>query len=231
MQGQGVMPDIEPSADRAGEAVDQAEREAEAEHGGAGRFALGAEARIEQVRRGREADRRRADDPQLEHVVVPRLGDELPDQSRLRFGHIDERGEQATDHAPHTWEEKQRPYAQAPSGLPLVQHALLAALELVHEGRLSNAQVVQKVCHAPAQLFDVAERGFLREGYAADLVLVDDAPLQVRREDVLSKCGWSPFEGMTFHSSIASTWVNGVQVWDGRRLQGAAAGQRLRYDR
>ncbi|WP_140908513.1 dihydroorotase [Cognatiluteimonas lumbrici] len=137
----------------------------------------------------------------------------------------------ATDHAPHTWEEKQRPYAQAPSGLPLVQHALLAALELVHEGKLTTAQVVQKVSHAPAQLFDVAERGYLREGHFADLVLVDDAPLQVRREDVLSKCGWSPFDGMTFRSRIAATWVNGTQVWDGTRLLGQAAGQRLKFNR
>jgi len=137
----------------------------------------------------------------------------------------------ATDHAPHTWEEKQRPYAQAPSGLPLVQDALLAALELVHEGKLSNAQVVQKVCHAPAQLFDVAERGFLREGYFADLVLVDDVAHTVRREDVLSKCGWTPFEGTTFHSRIAATWVNGIQVWDGKQLLGTAAGHRLRFDR
>src|SRR5690606_5609129 len=114
---------------------------------------------------------------------------------------------------------------------PLVQHALLAALELVHEGRLTTAQVVQKVSHAPAQLFDVAERGFLREGYAADLVLVDDAPLTVRNQDALSKCGWSPFDGMTFHASIAGTWVNGIQVWDGKQLRGTAAGQRLRYDR
>ena len=137
----------------------------------------------------------------------------------------------ATDHAPHTWEEKQRPYAQAPSGLPLVQYALLAALELVHEGRLDTARVVQKVSHAPAQLFDVAERGFLREGYFADLVLIDDAPLTVRREDVLSKCGWSPFEGMTFRSRIASTWVNGRQVWDGTNLVGTPQGQRLRFAR
>ena len=137
----------------------------------------------------------------------------------------------ATDHAPHTWEEKQRPYAQAPSGLPLVQYALLAALELVHEGKLTNAQVVQKVSHAPAQLFDVAERGFLREGYFADLVLIDDTPLTVRREDVLSKCGWSPFEGMTFRSRIASTWVNGRQVWDGTNLVGTPQGQRLRFAR
>ena len=137
----------------------------------------------------------------------------------------------ATDHAPHTWEEKQRPYAQAPSGLPLVQYALLAALELVHEGRLDTARVVQKVSHAPAQLFDVAERGFLREGYFADLVLIDDTPLTVRREDVLSKCGWSPFEGMTFRSRIASTWVNGRQVWDGTNLVGTPHGQRLRFAR
>jgi dihydroorotase len=137
----------------------------------------------------------------------------------------------ATDHAPHTLEEKARPYAQAPSGLPLVQYALNAALELVHEGQLTTAQVVQKFAHAPAQLFDVRERGFLREGYWADLVLIDDTPLTVRREDVLSKCGWSPFEGTTFHSRIASTWVNGVQVWDGARLLGTPQGQRLAFAR
>lgn len=137
----------------------------------------------------------------------------------------------ATDHAPHTLEEKERPYLQAPSGLPLVQFALNAALELVYEGRLTNAQVVQKFAHAPAQLFDVAERGFLREGYHADLVLVDDAPYTVRREDVLSRCGWSPFEGTTFHSRIASTWVNGVLSWDGTRLVGEPVGQRLGFAR
>jgi dihydroorotase len=137
----------------------------------------------------------------------------------------------ATDHAPHTLEEKARPYAQAPSGLPLVQYALNAALELVYEGRLTNAQVVQKFAHAPAQLFDVHERGFLREGYRADLVLIDDTPLTVRREDVLSKCGWSPFEGTTFHSRIASTWVNGTQVWNGSRLLGLPQGQRLEFAR
>jgi dihydroorotase len=137
----------------------------------------------------------------------------------------------ATDHAPHTLEEKGRPYAQAPSGLPLVQYALNAALELVHEGRLTTAQVVQKFAHAPAQLFDVSERGFLREGYWADLVLIEDAPLTVRRQDVLSKCGWSPFEGTTFHSRIASTWINGMQAWDGARLVGTPQGQRLAFAR
>src|SRR5690606_1478763 len=146
----------------------------------------------------------------------------------LRDGRIDVL---ATDHAPHTWEEKQRPYAEAPSGLPLVQHALLAALELVHEGKLTTAQVVQKVSHAPAQLFDVAERGYLREGYFADLVLVDDTAQVVRREDDLSKCGWSPFDGTSFHTRIAATWVNGIQVWNGTNLLGTPAGQRLRFER
>ena len=137
----------------------------------------------------------------------------------------------ATDHAPHTLEEKQKPFLQAPSGLPLVQYALLAAIELVHEKRLDITRVVQKTAHAPAQLFDVKERGYLREGYWADLVLVDDGPLTVRREDVLSKCGWSPFEGRTFRSRIGATWVNGRLVWNGRELIGTPGGQRLEFDR
>ncbi|TWQ55529.1 amidohydrolase family protein [Xanthomonas vasicola] len=137
----------------------------------------------------------------------------------------------ATDHAPHTWEEKHKPYAQAPSGLPLVQYALVAALELVHEGKLPITRIVQKFAHAPAQLFDVEERGFLREGYFADLVMIDNTPFTVKREQVLSKCGWSPFEGTTFRSRIAATWVNGQQVWDGEQLVGSAAGQRLTFDR
>lgn len=137
----------------------------------------------------------------------------------------------ATDHAPHTLEEKMKPYAQAPSGLPLVQYALVAALELVHEGKLSRAQVVKKFAHAPAQLFDVMQRGFLREGYWADLALVEDEPFTVRREDVLSKCGWSPFEGATFRSRVAATWVNGRMVWNGEQLLGTPNGQRLEFDR
>ncbi|HYG05049.1 MAG TPA: dihydroorotase [Stenotrophomonas sp.] len=137
----------------------------------------------------------------------------------------------ATDHAPHTWEEKQKPYAQAPSGLPLVQYALVAALELVHEGKLPVEKIVHKFAHAPALLFNVAERGFLREGYWADLVLVDDGPFTVKREDVLSKCGWSPFEGMTFRSKVGATWVNGRMVWNGEHLVGRPGGQRLTFDR
>ena len=101
----------------------------------------------------------------------------------------------------------------------------------MHEARLTRAQVVQKVAHSPAQLFDVAERGFLREGYFADLVLVEDTPFTVTREQVLSKCGWSPFEGTTFRSRIASTWVNGQLAWDGSRLVGDPAGERLAFAR
>lgn len=138
----------------------------------------------------------------------------------------------ATDHAPHTLEEKQQPYLTAPSGLPLVQEALVAALECVHEGAFGVTRVVEKFAHAPARLFDVAERGFLREGYFADLVLVDpDSPYTVERADVLSKCGWSPFEGTQFRSRVAATWVNGELAWDGKRLVNAPNGQRLEFTR
>ena len=138
----------------------------------------------------------------------------------------------ATDHAPHLLEEKAQPYDKAPSGLPLVQFALQAALQRVFEGELTLERVVEAVSHAPAQLFDVAERGYLREGYAADLVLVDpNKPHMVRRDEVLSKCGWSPFEGETFKSSIAATFVNGQRVWDGRAVDASVRGQRLAFNR
>jgi len=139
----------------------------------------------------------------------------------------------ATDHAPHTLEEKSaQSYFDAPAGLPLVQHALAMALELFHDGVLSLPQLVQKVCHGPAQLFAVRERGFLREGYWADLVLVDlEQPQSVTREQVLYKCGWSPLEGDTLRSSICATVVNGeVKFRDGQFL-GAADGMRLAFDR
>jgi len=137
----------------------------------------------------------------------------------------------ATDHAPHTLQEKDSPYVRAPSGLPLVQFSLNAALECVHEGHFDTATVVQKFAHAPAQLFDVAGRGFLREGYWADLVLVEDAPFTVERGQVLSRCGWSPFEGTTFRSRIASTWVNGELAWDGQQLVGEPHGRRMEFSR
>ncbi|KRA20284.1 MULTISPECIES: dihydroorotase [unclassified Lysobacter] len=175
----------------------------------------------------------RADYAALGHLIKcnPAIKDASDREALIRAVAEDVIDVLATDHAPHTLEEKARPYTSAPSGLPLVQYALNAALELVHEGRLSTAQVVDKFAHAPAKLFDVEGRGFLREGYAADLVLIDDTPFTVRREDVLSKCGWSPFEGRSFHSRIASTWVNGVLAWDGARLVGAANGQRLAFAR
>ena len=91
--------------------------------------------------------------------------------------------------------------------------------------------MVQKFAHAPAQLFDVKERGFLREGYWADLVLVEDTPFTVKREDVLSRCGWSPFEGSSFRSRIASTWVNGELAWDGSKIVGEPTGRRLEFAR
>jgi len=126
----------------------------------------------------------------------------------------------ATDHAPHTVEEKARKYARAPAGLPLVQHALVSLLEHVHKGTLSIEKVVQKTAHAPAELFGVEERGYLREGYHADLVVID--PTQPCSEDlILSKCGWSPFAGVPLRSRVLATWVNGhLRYRDGTLLPG-----------
>lgn len=137
----------------------------------------------------------------------------------------------ATDHAPHTLAEKSQPYRLAPAGIPLVQHALVALLEHVHDGALGLEQLVQKCAHAPAQLFDIADRGFLREGYWADLVLIRYLPWTVERTSLLAKCGWSPFEGHTFRSQVAGTWVNGQHCWDGRACCGQPSGQRLQFSR
>ncbi len=138
----------------------------------------------------------------------------------------------ATDHAPHLAAEKEHPYTRAPSGLPLVQFALQSALEHVFAGRLGLERLVEATSHAPARLFGVQERGFLREGYAADLVLVDPArPCTVQARNVLSKCGWSPFEGETFRASIAATFVNGSLAWDGEKVAPARHGQRLAFER
>jgi len=138
----------------------------------------------------------------------------------------------ATDHAPHTWEEKQLSYEKAPSGLPLVQFVLQCALERWFDGQLPLELIVDKTAHAPAKLFSVRERGFLREGYFADLTLIDTKqPQIVRREDVISKCGWSPFEGYTFRSSIAATWVNGHLAWNAGKLDDSQLGQPLEFAR
>jgi dihydroorotase len=138
----------------------------------------------------------------------------------------------ATDHAPHTIEEKaEESYLTAPSGLPLVQDVLVAALELVHEGKLDLHTVVRGITHNPARRFSVADRGFIREGYHADLVLVDmNGGTDVTREKVLSRCGWSPFEGRRFQSRIDSVWVNGALAFDGIRVIEHGAARRLMFN-
>lgn len=137
-----------------------------------------------------------------------------------------------TDHAPHSLEEKNNSYFKAPSGLPLVQHALPAALELFHDGLLSLETIVEKTSHAVACLFQIKERGFIREGYWADLVLVDlDTPFAVEREDVLYRCGWSPFEGRRFRSRIVTTLVSGQLAYHKGVLDGSVRGMRLEFAR
>jgi dihydroorotase len=138
----------------------------------------------------------------------------------------------ATDHAPHALEEKALPYAKCPSGGPLVQHALVAMLELVHAGVFTLEHVVEKMCHAPARLFAVQERGYVREGFKADLVLVDlNAPWMVAKENLLYKCGWSPFEGTRFRSRVRNTWVNGRMVYADGQVDRGVRGERLSFTR
>ncbi len=138
----------------------------------------------------------------------------------------------ATDHAPHTWEEKQQPYQQAPAGVPLVQHSLLLMLQYVQEGKITIEKVVEKMCHAPAKCFQVAERGFIREGYFADLVLVDmKGATTVNKSNILYKCGWSPFEGHDFPAAIRYTLVNGEVAYEDGRINQQVRGKRLSFDR
>jgi dihydroorotase len=138
----------------------------------------------------------------------------------------------ATDHAPHTLEEKDNTYFKAPSGGPLVQHALSAMLEFYHQGKISLEKVVEKMCHAPAVCFQLEGRGFIRKGYAADLVLVDlDNPWEVSKENILYKCKWSPFEGTTFQSKVTHTWINGHLAYKDGHFDESKKGQRLLFDR
>lgn len=139
----------------------------------------------------------------------------------------------ATDHAPHTLEEKSQKYVKAPSGLPLVQHSLLMLLELVKRGEMNLRTVVRKTSHAPADRFGIVDRGYIREGYWGDLVLVDPhGQTRVDRPDVLYKCGWSPVEGRTFPARIRATWVNGELVYhDGRFTSPRPQGRRIRFAR
>lgn len=135
----------------------------------------------------------------------------------------------ATDHAPHTLEEKQQAYLKAPSGGPLVQHSIQAMFDLHEQGRISLEQIVAKMCHNPAMLFNVKERGYLREGYFADIALVKRQDHAVSKDRLLYKCGWSPFEGHTFRYSIARTFVNGHLAWDGENIVEGPQGKRIEF--
>ncbi len=137
----------------------------------------------------------------------------------------------ATDHAPHTWEEKQGAYANAHAGLPLVQHSLMLMLKYVKEGKLSMEKMVEKMSHAVATCFQIKERGFIREGYHADLVLVKESPYTVSKDTILYKCGWSPLEGITFPYQVNSTFINGRLVYHLGQFDETQKGQRLQFTR
>ncbi len=157
------------------------------------------------------------------------------DQEALLQGLLDDHLDVlATDHAPHTKEEKKNVYTKAPSGGPLVQHALPALLQMHHQGKISLEKIVEKACHNPAILFEIEKRGFIREGYKADLVLVDlNSPWAVQPDNIYSKCGWSPFEGTTFKSRITHTFVNGRLVYKNFKHQPFIKNnaERLTFDR
>lgn len=138
----------------------------------------------------------------------------------------------ATDHAPHTLEEKQNLYTSAPSGGPLVQHAVVAMFEAYHQGKISIEKIVEKMAHNPAKIFKVEKRGFIREGYYADLAIVNAGqPWTVKKENILYKCGWSPFEGTNFKSRITHTLVNGQLVYVNSKVKDIRCGERLLFDR
>ncbi len=138
----------------------------------------------------------------------------------------------ATDHAPHTLEEKQQSYLKAPSGGPLVQHAVVALFEAYHQGKISVEKIVEKMCHNPAKIFKIEKRGFIREGFYADLVLVNpNSAWHVTKDNILAKCGWSPFDGTTFNSRITHTFVNGQLVYDNFKVIDIPYGERLLFDR
>lgn len=136
----------------------------------------------------------------------------------------------ATDHAPHTIEEKNNTYFNAPSGGPLVQHSIVAMLEFHRQGKITLEKIVEKMCHNPAILFQIDRRGYIREGYYADLVLVDqNNPWKVQKDNILAKCGWSPFEGETFHSKVTDTWISGHHAYSNGLLNEAKMGERLHF--
>jgi dihydroorotase len=138
----------------------------------------------------------------------------------------------ATDHAPHTWEEKNEPYEKAHAGIPLIQYSLLLMLDYYKLGKITLERIVEKMSHAVADCFQVKERGYIREGYFADLVIVDlGDTTTVTRDSIISKCGWSPFEGKTFSSKVTHTFVNGNLVYGNGQWDESIKGQRLQFDR
>lgn len=138
----------------------------------------------------------------------------------------------ATDHAPHTLEEKINPYTTCPSGGPLVQHAVVAMFEAFHKGKISVEKIVEKMCHNPAKIFKIEKRGFIKEGYYADLAIVNPhLPWNVKKENILYHCGWSPFEGATFKSRVTHTFVNGRLVYANGRSKDIKVGKRLLFER
>jgi dihydroorotase len=138
----------------------------------------------------------------------------------------------ATDHAPHTLEEKNNIYTKAPSGGPLVQHALVAMLEMFHREQIDLEKIVQKMCHNPAILFQIEKRGYIKKGYYADLVLVDlNKPWTVKKDNILYKCGWSPFEGTTFKSRVTHTFVNGALAYENSKFNEVKASKQLTFNR
>jgi len=138
----------------------------------------------------------------------------------------------ATDHAPHTWDEKQQIYQKAPAGIPLVQHSLPLMLQYAKEGKISIEKVVEKMSHAPAICFSIVDRGYIREGYHADMVLVNmNEQMTVNKQNILYKCGWSPFEGHTFPVSVHTTFVNGEVAYTIGQVNDACRGQRVKFSR
>lgn len=137
----------------------------------------------------------------------------------------------ATDHAPHTWAEKQAGYLQCPAGLPLIQYSLPMMLHMASERNLPITWVAKMMSHAVADLFSVEDRGYIREGYYADLTLVAQQPVTIQKDGILMKCGWSPLEGETLNHRVLSTWVNGQQVWNGQQVIEAGNGMRMRFRR
>ena len=153
------------------------------------------------------------------------------DQKEILAALLDDRIDViATDHAPHTLEEKANKYFQAPSGGPLIQHSLVAMIEFVHQKKMTIEKLVQKMCHNPATLFEIEKRGFIREGYFADLVLVNpQLPWKVSKDNILAKCGWSPMEGQQFQSKVINTWVSGHLAYSNGKINEAKMGERLQF--